>query len=61
MVVFSNMISVGIFVTVTFIVLFSAAAYTSLPLKYTVIVAVPSPTALIFPNDIVATLKLLEI
>ena len=60
MVVFSNMISVGIFVTVTSIVLFSAAAYTSLPLKYTVIVAVPSPIALILPNVTVATLELLE-
>ena len=40
-------ISVGIFLTVTFIVLFSEAAYLTFPLNETVIMASPSPTATI--------------
>ena len=58
--VFSTVISVGIFLTVTSIVLFSAAAYLMLPLNETVIVASPSPTAMISPNTTLATLVLLE-
>ena len=47
--------------TVTLIVLFSAAAYSSLPAKLTVIIAVPTPTAKISPSLTMATLELLEV
>ena len=43
----SIVISVGIFLTVTSMVLLSAAAYLIVPLNDTVIVASPSPTATI--------------
>ena len=54
------MISVGILVTITSMVLFSAAAYLAVPLNETVIVALPSPTAMISPNTTIATLESLE-
>ena len=60
-VVFSTVISVGIFLTVTFIVLFSAAAYLTFPLNETVIIASPSLTAIIWPNPTLAILELLEV
>ena len=56
----STVISVGILVTITLIVLFSAAAYLIVPLNETVMVASPSPTAIISPNTTIATLELLE-
>ena len=49
-------ISVGNFVTVTSIV-FSEAAYFAVPLNETVMLALPSPTAKMFPNNTVATLE----
>ena len=55
-------ISVGIFLTVTLIVLLSgAASYLSLPLNETVMVASPSLTAIISPSMTVAILELLEV
>ena len=49
-------ISVGILVTVMSIV-FSEAAYFSVPLNETVMVASPSPTAIMAPNNTIATLE----
>ena len=61
-VVFSTVISVGIFLTDTLIVLFSgAASYLTFPLNETVMVASPSLTATISPNTTLATLELLEV
>ena len=49
-------ISVGILVTVTSIIL-SEAAYLAVPLNETVMLALPSPTATMVPNNTVATLE----
>ena len=49
-------ISVGNFVTVTSIIL-SEAAYLAVPLNETVMLALPSPTAIIWPKNTVATLE----
>ena len=61
MVVFSNMISVGFLLTVTSIVLFSAALYLSLAANETVMMALPSALARILPESTIATLELLEV
>ena len=58
---FSNVISVGFLLTVTSIVLFSAAVYLSLPANETVMVALPSALAIILPESTIATLELLEV